>query len=224
LGCTEQQGPHLTVDFDTQMITQLCDDIARRLDGAHSVIALVMPTLPFGPTPEHIGFGHGYVNLRQSTHEAIVEDLLESLAAQGFKRLFLWRGCGQHELGNVVERFNASQDECRAYQPVVDYGHISMSVLGDVPGGHADSFGTSICMLLNESGLRSELIRKPRNKPFAWSDTMNFAAISDTGVIGDPTKASKAAGAALWERCVEAGTQAVLTILRGEPISETWHF
>ncbi|HEY7467752.1 MAG TPA: creatininase family protein, partial [Dehalococcoidia bacterium] len=41
LGCTEQQGPHLTVDFDTQMITQLCDDIARRLDGAHSVIALV---------------------------------------------------------------------------------------------------------------------------------------------------------------------------------------
>ena len=59
LGCTEQQGPHLPTDFDTWMITRLCEDIAAELKRHHDVIVLVMPTLPYGPTPEHTGFGFG---------------------------------------------------------------------------------------------------------------------------------------------------------------------
>src|SRR5262245_9413543 len=82
LGCTEQQGPHLTVNFDSLMIERLCDGIAARLQERDGVTVLVMPALPFGPTPEHTGFGHGFINLRQSTHEAVVEDILESLASQ----------------------------------------------------------------------------------------------------------------------------------------------
>ena len=96
---------------------------------------LVTPTLPFGPTPEHVGFGFGFVNLRQSTHEAVFGDMLESLAAQGFETLVVWRGCGQHDLRSVIERFNASHQDCVAYQPVIDYGAASDAALGrQVPG------------------------------------------------------------------------------------------
>ncbi|MGE0685798.1 MAG: creatininase family protein, partial [Dehalococcoidia bacterium] len=139
LGCTEQQGPHMRVDFDTRMVTRLCVDAAAVLDGEGRKI-LVLPGLPFGPTPEHRGFGHGYVNLRQSTHEAIVLDILNSLAEQEYRRLIVWRGCGQHELGRPIQEFNASSSVARAYQPLSDYGAICDIVLGPgIIGGHADS-------------------------------------------------------------------------------------
>ena len=224
LGCTEQQGPHMTVDFDALMITRLCEDIASRLEEGHGVRTLVMPTLPFGPTPEHAGFGHGYVNLRQSTHEAVVEDILESLAEQGYERLLVWRGCGQHELGEVIHRFNAGHSDVRAYQPVLDYGAISHAVLGTVPGGHADSFATSVCLFLEGARVRTEHIRLPGNKPLDWTRPVDFAASSDTGVIGDPTRASRAAGEQLWELCVKAGTLAALDILADKPVREGWRF
>jgi creatinine amidohydrolase len=219
MGCTEQQGPHMNVDFDALMITRLCEDIAASLEKV-KVTTLVMPTLPFGPTPAHAGFKHGYINLRQSTHEAIVEDILNSLAEQGFGRLLVWRGCGQHELGALITRFNAVQTSARAYQPTIDYGEISRTVLGELPGGHADSFATSVCMFLDSARVRSERIRLPENSPIDWSGPVDFATASDTGVIGDPTRASREAGERLWELCVEQGTQIVLDILAGVPVRE----
>jgi creatinine amidohydrolase len=223
LGCIEQQGPHLLVDFDTRMVEALCEGIAQRLD-ARGTPVLVMPTLPFGPTPEHAGFGHGYVNLRQETHEAVVADVLESLAAQGFGRLLLWRGCGQHNLERVIERFNSAHEDARAYQPIIEYGGIALEALGDVPGGHADSFATSICLLLDEARVRRDRIAVPNLQPFEWSEAMDFTAVSDTGVIGDPTHASREAGAQMWQRCLEAGEQLVRDILSDTPVRQRWFF
>jgi len=227
LGCTEQQGPHLPTDFDTWMITRLCQDIAERLQQEHGVLVLVLPTLPFGPTPEHVGFRFGYVNLRQSTHEAVVEDVLESLAAEGFGTLVLWRGCGQHNLQAVIDRFNGSHHECVAYQPVIDYGTVADTAFGhQIPGGHADSFTTSIRLHLNKEAVRLDKVRVPTLQPFEWDDNLDFSAISDTGVIGDPTQASAEAGARIWELCVREGVHLTMLLLEGrvDQVSEKWHF
>jgi creatinine amidohydrolase len=226
LGCTEQQGPHLPVEFDTLMITAMTRAIAERVESQLGHTVLVLPTLPFGPTPEHAGFGSGYVNLRQSTHEAVVEDVLESMAAQGFETVIVWRGCGQHDLATVIARFNASHDGARAWQPLPDYPRIADEAFGRrVPGEHADSFATSICMLLRPEAVRRELIARPAMRPFEWEREMDFSRISDTGVLGDPTAASEAAGARLWELIVEEGAQIVEAILdgRGGEVRSAWH-
>jgi creatinine amidohydrolase len=225
LGCTEQQGPHLPVDFDTWFVTTLCEAVAEHLVREHGRSALVLPGLPFGPTPEHVGFGAGYINLRQETHEAVVEDILTSLAEQGFASLFIWRGCGQHDLTAVLSRFNATHDHVRAFQPVIDYPAISRRALGgDVPGGHADSFATSVCLLLRREAVRRERIRQPSMAPFVWSRDMNFAAISDTGVIGDPTQASESAGARIWELVVAEGARIVATLLDDPRVAVRWEW
>jgi creatinine amidohydrolase len=70
-GCTWQQGPHLAVDFDTWFPSELLSAVAAQLD-AQGTPTLVMPAMPVGPTPEHRVYGSGYVNLRQSTFEAVV--------------------------------------------------------------------------------------------------------------------------------------------------------
>ena len=60
-GCTEQQGPHLAVDNDTWFAESLAVAAAEQV--APDVIAAELPALPYGPTPEHRGFGAGFVDI-----------------------------------------------------------------------------------------------------------------------------------------------------------------
>lgn len=205
-GCTEQQGPHLPVDFDTWFAETVSLAAADRARAAFGVEALVLPALPFGPTPEHCGFGSGYVHLPQALHEAVVESVLDSLAEQGFQRLVVWRGCGQHDLGRAIEHFDRThRGQARAMQPELPYPAIWCRI-GDpsVPGGHADSFATSIALHLRRELVRVAEIRDPGTVPIDWEDPdLDLSRYSATGVIGDPTHASAELGAKLWEAVVE---------------------
>lgn len=205
-GCTEQQGPHLPVDFDTWFAETVCLAAAERAAKEYDVHALVLPAMPFGPTPEHRNFGSGYIDLPQSVHEEVVCAVLESLADQGFERIVVWRGCGQHELSAVVDAFNTRHvGRARAFQPEHPY-HAIWCEIGDpeVPGGHADSFATSVALHLRPDAVRVERIVDPKHPPVNWEDpNLDFAAYSSTGVIGDPTHASAGLGAELWQAVVE---------------------
>jgi creatinine amidohydrolase len=64
-GCTEQQGPHLPVDFDTWFAEKLCVAASERAARDYQVRSLVLPAFPFGPTPEHRNYGSGYVDIRK---------------------------------------------------------------------------------------------------------------------------------------------------------------
>lgn len=205
-GCTEQQGPHLPVDHDTWSVETKCVAAAELAKQKHGVIALVLPALPFGPTPEHRNFGSGYVDLPQDLHEKVVLAILDSLFEQGFRRIIVWRGCGQHELSTIVERFNRSHaGEGRAFQPELPYHKIWCKVSDpEIPGGHADSFATSIRLYLDSESVRSDKIFDPKSKPVDWGDpNLDFASYSSTGVIGDPSHASAELGERLWTAVVE---------------------
>jgi len=214
-GCTEQQGPHLPVDFDTWFAETLCLAAAERAAEAHSVCALVLPALPFGPTPEHRGFGAGYIHLPHRLHQAVVAAVLDSLAEQGFRRIVIWRGCGQHQLDDVVARFNEDHPgQARAFQPPMPYHEIWCRI-GDpgVPGGHADSFATAIALHRRSEAVRVEQIVNPHNAPVDWEDRdLDFSRYSSSGVIGDPTYANAALGAELWATAVDALAQTLQAI------------
>src|SRR5258708_16322300 len=105
-GCTEQQGPHLSVDFDTWFAETLMVAAAEKAAQDHGAQSLVLPAMPFGPTPEHRNFGSGFIDVPVALHEALVEAILTSLVTQGFGRMLIWRGCGGHDLSGVVARFN----------------------------------------------------------------------------------------------------------------------
>jgi creatinine amidohydrolase len=173
--------------------------------------------LPYGPTPEHRNFGSGFIDLPQPLHEAVVESVLESLVGQGFRRIVIWRGCGQHELINVVGRFNVIHNgESKVFQPDLPYHDLWCSI-GDktVPGGHADSFMTSLALFLRPDAVRKHLISNPVNDPVDWEDSsLDFARYSRTGVIGDPTHASAELGARLWAGAVEAVANILVDIAR----------
>jgi len=205
-GCTEQQGPHLPVDTDTWFAETLCLAAADHAGAMYSLDVLVLPALPFGPTPEHRGFGSGYIDLPQEIHEQVVGAVLQSLADQGFERIVAWRGCGQHALGHVVERFNREhRGQARAFWPEIPFHDIWMRMGNpDNPGGHADAFATSITLHLRPRSVRREHIVNPESQPVDWGDpNLDFSRHTSTGVIGDPTEATPELGARLWNAVVQ---------------------
>ena len=204
-GCTEQQGPHLPVDFDSWFAESVALAGAQLALGSHGVQAVVLPAIPFGPTPEHEGFGSGYVNIPHPLHEQFVYSTLESLAHQGFSIIVVWRGCGEHRLHDAVARFNERyQPQCKAYLPSLPY-HDIWCKIGDpnVPGGHADSFTTSIALHRRPASVNTQLIPLPSTKEVNWDDPhLDFTEYSETGVIGDATRASAELGSALWSEVI----------------------
>ncbi len=204
-GCTEQQGPHLPVGFDTWFAEQLMQTAADRARTEHGVSALVLPALPFGPTSEHRNFGAGYIDIPREVHQQMIWAILSSLVDQGFQRILVWRGCGGHALSDLIQRFN-TLGRVQVYLPDQPF-HAIWRRFGDmaVPGGHADSFATSICLHLRPDGVRVDRIMNPENQSINWDNpNLDFSRYSATGVIGDPTHASADLGRQLWHASVQA--------------------
>ena len=214
-GCTEQQGPHLPVDFDTWFAESLCQAASERASFDYRVESLVLPAMPFGPTPEHRNYGAGFIDIPRGLHGDLVLAVLESLSDQGFARIVVWHGCGGHDLKNTVRDFNRKhRRKSEAFLPRHPFRDIWQR-LGDpsVPGGHADSFTTSIVLHLRPNAVRTHEIVDPAHRPVDWQDPdLDFARYSSTGVIGDPTHASAELGARLWEAAVASVAKTLSTI------------
>ena len=162
-----------------------------------------MPALPFGPTAEHRGFGAGYVDLPVEVHGAVIAAVLRSPIEQGFRRFLLWRGCGGHKLEEVVAQFTSEHDDVRIAMPAMPFGEMWCR-LGDasVPGGHADSFTTSIALALWPASVRPDVIPGPSRTPDWDVDPLDFTVWSDSGVIGDARFGSAHLGKQLHREAV----------------------
>lgn len=137
------------------------------------------------------------------------------IVEQGFRRIVLWRGCGGHDLHQMVERFN--QVHARTVQvflPPHPY-HAIWCRLADpsIPGGHADSFTTSISLYLRPHTVRLDRLSNPHSSNVDWNNPhLDFAQHSSTGVIGDPTHASAELGERLWAAVVAEAAQTLMQI------------
>ena len=119
------------------------------------------------------------------------------MAEQGFRSIVVWRGCGEHRLQDAVDRFNAKfNPDSRACLPSLPYHDIWRRVADpEEPGGHADSFTTSIALYKRPATVRLECIPASTSREVNWNDReLDFTKYSDTGVIGDATKGSAEIG------------------------------
>ena len=207
VGSIEQHGPHLPLDTDSfdaeylaRCIAEICSDPK----------PLVMPLISYGVSYEHDAF-KGTISIANETLSRIVYEIGMSVAKNGIRKLVIINGHG----GNTPALNYAAQminRDARIFV-CVDTGEtsdIDVSRIVETPNDvHAGEIETSTSLAVRPHLVR--LQKASRKIPRFSSRYLNFTAkrwvswyaytdrISKTGVIGDPTKASREKGEKIWQ-------------------------
>jgi len=187
LGATEQHGPHLPLDTDTEIAIGL----ARAVSASGPTAVLVAPPLPFGSSGEHGGFP-GTLSIGQAATELLVVELVRS-AARSFDRIVLVCAHG----GNL-------EPVARAADRLRSDGHRVLAWFPRWPtDSHAGHDETSLMLALRPDRVRLEHLQAGAGAPLSelWPHLRahGVRAVSANGVLGDPRRASAAAGRALLQ-------------------------
>lgn len=106
IGSTEQHG-YLSVGTDAILAERVAVEAAEPLG------IPVFPALPFGMTPYFAAFP-GSPTIRMSTYIAVIRDLLDSLVAQGFRRIAVVNGHGGNSpAAGIAREWLAESRECK---------------------------------------------------------------------------------------------------------------
>lgn len=212
VGAVEQHGPHLPTGTDARVaeaITRRAADLV-----GDAVTAIVAPTMPYGSSEHHLGFG-GTLSLQWHTMAGVLHDLIRSVWRSGFSRVLLVNGHGGNTdiCAAVVKQASIDFDvlaACVSYWRLLD----TQAQDGFVPG-HAGDFETSIMLSLAGEDVDMAVARP---SPGSWparrqpgvvaADMRSWIAID--GHTGDPTEASAQRG----EIHLDQASQAVAAAIR----------
>jgi mycofactocin system creatininase family protein len=190
IGSTEQHGPHLPMETDTLVASSVATRLAEILGG------YVTPALSFGASGEHQGFP-GVVSIGTDTLKVLLVELVRSLSLWA-GRVVLVNGHG----GNV-EAVTGAVDQLRPEGH--DVAWVPCIAAGDAHAGHTE---TSLLMHLAPWLVRAHRAEPGNTRPLAELlpelRAHGVLAVSPNGVLGDPTGATAANGAELFEHMVEA--------------------
>jgi creatinine amidohydrolase len=91
IGATEQHGPHLPVQVDARLVTEVAHAAARKVVERRPIV--VAPTIPYGMSEHHMSLG-GTITLDYPTMAAILDCACRSFMRAGFGKIFILNGHG----------------------------------------------------------------------------------------------------------------------------------
>jgi creatinine amidohydrolase/Fe(II)-dependent formamide hydrolase-like protein len=211
VGAVEQHGPHLPLDTDAFDAEYLARQVAAACSDPKP---LVLPLVPYGVSYHHEDFP-GTVSLTNETLARLVYEIGLGAARNGITKLVIVNGHG----GNAATLHFAAQminRDARIFT-CVDSGETSdreIEARTDTPNDvHAGEVETSTSL-----AVRPELVQMEAAEAFVpsfSSDYLDFtsevrvdwyartARISPSGVLGDPTRASRDKGEELWRLMID---------------------
>ncbi|MEZ5399456.1 MAG: creatininase family protein [Bryobacteraceae bacterium] len=225
LGATEQHGPHLATGTDTFTVGAVAEEAARI--AASRIPVIVAPVLPFGSSDHHLIFG-ATLSLSTETYYRVLRELVQSLATDGFRKVFLINGHGgNHELAELAARdvaLNRALDVAAgsywaiAWEALVAEG----AHLGRRLPGHAGDFETSMMLSLRPdlepgpSPLRDDAPPPdPSRRVAPWRTERHGAWKQIDGYSDSPVNASAANGKRFFDVIVRTVADAFVEFHQG---------
>lgn len=204
----EQHGPHLAVGVDTVLCEGVCRLAAEAVQSEMPVV--VAPTLWCGLAEHHMAFG-GTFTFDLPTYRAVLLAFLKSIARHGFKRVLIVNGHG----GNIAALAAFLPDftvETGLKLCATTYFELAQPGIATVLEDqdrvrHACEGETSLMMALAPDLVRRDKLPEavgPSHstpRPLGVGRYRSFRSFSETGVVGDARKATKAKGEKLASIC-----------------------
>lgn len=203
-GGTEQNGPHMVLGKHNYIVTFAAGLLAQRLGNA-----LVAPTIQYVPEGDYRrpGFGDkpGVITLPSPSYDRLLDAAARSLKVHGFTDILLigdsggnqqgltavadalnaeWAGSGTRVFA-LVDYYQKGRVQLREYL-LATYGWDAATV-----GSHAGTTDTSQMLYVHPAGIRLDRLAPGGGSP-------------DSGVNGDPTKASAEIGKVAIDQKVNA--------------------
>lgn len=217
VGTVEQHGPHLPLVTDVLTSTE----IARRAVERAPEQAILMPSVYYSFNEHHLDFP-GTIAVEGPTLINYVTDIGRSLAHHGFRKILLLNGHGSNvPFLDIVARNITNHTEAICAM-VCWWSLIPTELFTELrqsahPGGMAHGCELETSLLLY---LRGDLVNlrearpdfPPQQSEFFYWDLQSpspvffqefFSRYSQTGTLGDPTKATSEKGRRFLEAAVE---------------------
>jgi creatinine amidohydrolase len=206
-GAIEQHGPALPLATDCLIAEELARRIADQLDDP----VVVAPSLPGGLSTHHIAFP-GTVTLPEHVFEGVIDAYVEAFERMGIRRVAIISGHGGNL--NFLGRYEAKHAEKDTDTRLIAHhdlhGYIEAMFTGARTEGfdppptdvHAGGVETSQGLALFPDLVREfQDVEGYTADEDGWMQRMfedGMKAVSPTGVLGDPSQATAAAGEAIF--------------------------
>ena len=207
----EQHGPHLPVGVDTILCEAVCKLAAEAVQSEIPVV--VAPTLWCGMAEHHMAYG-GTFTFDIPTYRAVLLSCLKSIGRHGFKKVFIVNGHG----GNISALAAFLPDlavETGVMLRATTYFELAQPAMPAILEDqervrHACEAETSLMLALAPDLVRHDQLAHahgPKHstpRPLGVGLYRSFRSFSESGVVGDARRASKAKGAKLAVVCRDA--------------------
>jgi creatinine amidohydrolase len=219
LGQTEQHGPHLQTGCDSIIAERVAMTAAETLRDDTPV--LVLPTIPYGYVPKSVQIWPGVFRVGWETMVRYIADVCTSAVEMGFRKLIIISTHGPHD---EIARLAARDVFDRTRVPVIvsiphkivasRFARIRVSPVGGC--SHACEYETSLLLHFNYPVDLSGIDGRDRVQvcnEWVSGDMINGSGriswstwglqVSETGVYGDPSVASRDTGRATFDAIIE---------------------
>jgi creatinine amidohydrolase len=229
----EDHGHHLPVDTDLLLCNAVCELAVERASDR----AVLVPAINHGYSPHHMDFP-GPITIGAETLIRYGVDVCKSLAHHGFRRILIVNGHGSNTpFTDIIARLTVVETGALAAAvnywaaPGVREAAESLRESEKVGGmNHACEFETSLYLslrpdLVDMAKAVHELSHRPSKN--YWTDLVAgdgpltmmepWSALSETGVMGDPTKASAEKGRVLLDAAANGIVELIDEMRRRKP-------
>jgi creatinine amidohydrolase len=225
MGAIEQHGPHLPIVVDAAISLGVLGKAMEKL--ATDIPAFALPCLYYGKSNEHWHFP-GTITLSATTLLSVLREIAESLYRSGFRKLiFMNSHGGQPQIIEIIARDLHQEHGDFWLFPWFTWRvpNIASELLTPEElryGIHAGDAETSLLLsLLPEQVLMEKAVKEypPALPPDSWlsmEGDLPFAwftkELSQSGVLGDATAATKAKGDLLLDSLATGWARAIAEV------------